>query len=235
MERIWKQLEDRHNFVFLGEAGSGKSEIAISFARALAARTDKQVHFFDLDMTKPLFRSRDAGAQLEAEGIRVHYQEQFMDAPTLVGGVTPLLRQEDCLVVLDVGGDYIGARSIGGFAPQLNRPATAVFYVVNAYRPWSDTIEHIDGTLGKILGVSHVKLDRLMLVSNPNNGVTTTAEEFLQGHEKTVELVSPYLPVSFACAREELIPALAGKVDVPVFPLRLTLLYPWLTDAELSQ
>ena len=26
----------RHSFVFLGEAGSGKSEIAISFARALA-------------------------------------------------------------------------------------------------------------------------------------------------------------------------------------------------------
>ena len=25
-----------HNFVFLGEAGSGKSEIAISFAKALA-------------------------------------------------------------------------------------------------------------------------------------------------------------------------------------------------------
>ena len=40
-----------HNFVFLGEAGSGKSEIAISFARALAGEGMRPVHFFDLDMT----------------------------------------------------------------------------------------------------------------------------------------------------------------------------------------
>ena len=93
-----------HNFVFLGEAGSGKSEIAISFAKALARTETRPVHFFDLDMTKPLFRSRDAGAELEQAGITVHYQEQFMDAPTLVGGVAPMLRDEDSLVVLDVGG-----------------------------------------------------------------------------------------------------------------------------------
>lgn len=97
-----------HNFVFLGEAGSGKSEIAISFAKALARTETRPVHFFDLDMTKPLFRSRDAGAELEQAGITVHYQEQFMDAPTLVGGVAPMLRDEDSLVVLDVGGTTSG-------------------------------------------------------------------------------------------------------------------------------
>ena len=104
---------------------------------------------------------------------------------------------------MDVGGDYIGARSIGGFAPQLNRPTAAVFYVVNAYRPWSDTIEHIDETLGKILGVSHVRLDQLAAVSNPNNGITTTAEEFAEGHRRIVDLVGPYLPVAFACGGGE--------------------------------
>lgn len=217
-----------HNFVFLGEAGSGKSEIAISFAKALAKTEPGRVHFFDLDMTKPLFRSRDAGTDLEQAGVTVHYQEQFMDAPTLVGGVNPLLRDEDSLVVLDVGGDYIGARSIGGFAPQLNRPSTAVFYVINAYRPWSDTIEHIDGTLGKILGVSHVKLEQLFLVANPNNGVTTTLDEVVEGYHKTDALVREYMPLTFACVREELADEAAGTLPVPVFPLRLALTYPWL-------
>lgn len=217
-----------HNFVFLGEAGSGKSEIAISFAKALAGSEARQVHFFDLDMTKPLFRSRDAGAGLEQAGVAVHYQEQFMDAPTLVGGVGPMLRDEDSLVVLDVGGDYIGARSIGGFAPQLNRPSTAVFYVINAYRPWSDTIEHIDGTLGKILGVSHVKLDRLFLVANPNNGADTTLDEVVEGFHRTDALVREYLPLSFACVREALAEEAAKALPIPVFPLRLALTYPWL-------
>ena len=219
-----------HNFAFLGEAGGGKSEIAISFAKALARTEPGRVHFFDLDMTKPLFRSRDAGAELERAGVVVHYQEQFMDAPTLVGGVAPMLRDENSLVVLDVGGDHIGARSIGGFAPQLNRPSTAVFYVINAYRPWSDTIEHIDGTLGKILGVSHVKLTQLFLVANPNNGVSTTLDEVVEGYHRTDALVGEYMPLKFACVREDLAEAAAKVLPVPVFPLRLALTCPWLTD-----
>ena len=219
----------QRNFVFLGEAGSGKSEIAINFAQMLTKYAQRPVHFFDLDMTKPLFRSRDAVTLMERSGIIVHYQEQFMDAPTLVGGVVPLLRDENCFVVLDVGGDHIGARSVGGFAPQLNSPFTAVFYIINTYRPWSDTIEHIDATLGKILGVSHVKLTQLFLAANPNNGVTTTLDEVVEGYRKTDSLIREYMPLSFACVREELAEDAAKVLPVPVFPLRLALTYPWLT------
>ena len=227
MERILELLKGRKNFAFVGEAGSGKSELAISFARELAARQEKPVHFFDMDMTKPLFRSRDAAAVLESAGIIVHFMEQFMDAPTLVGGVNPLLRDENAVVIMDVGGDYIGARSIGGFAPRLNRPDAAVLYIINSYRPWSDTIDHIDETLGKILGVSHIRLEQLFLVSNPNNGGDTTLEEVLTGHRKTVEMVSPYLPVSFACVRRELAAEAASALEVPVMPVKLELTYPW--------
>ena len=52
------------NFVFFGEAGCGKSEIAVNLALALAAKGDRPVRFFDLDMTKPLFRSRDVAETL---------------------------------------------------------------------------------------------------------------------------------------------------------------------------
>ena len=151
-----------------------------------------------------------------------------MDAPTLVGGVSPTLRDPRALAVMDVGGDYIGARSIGGFASLLNREDAAVFYLINPYRPWSDTIEHIDETLGKILGVSHVRLDQLHLVSNPNTGPDTTAQEFLEGHRRVKELMEPYRPIRFACAAEELCPSLAGRVDLPLFPLRLYFSEPWL-------
>lgn len=222
-------LPEKKNFVFVGEAGSGKSELSLNFARHLVTMTDKPVHFFDLDMTKPLFRSRDAAASLEEAGVIVHFMEQFMDAPTLVGGVNPLLRDENAIVIMDVGGDHIGARSIGGFAPRLNRPDAAVFYLINPYRPWSDTIEHIDETLGKILGVSHIQLTQLTLVSNPNNGsASTTAQEVVDGHFETVRMVGEYIPVSFCCVREELAEEVSAQVDVPVFPLHLELLYPWL-------
>ena len=221
-------IQAHKNFVFLGEAGCGKSELALDLALLLARTEQRQVHFFDLDMTKPLFRSRDRAELLERAGVQVHFEEQFMDAPTLTGGVGRLLRDPSAAAVLDVGGDYIGARSIGGFAPQLNQPSAAVFYVTNAYRPWSDTIEHIDGTLGRILGVSHVKLTQLFLAANPNNGASTTLNEVVEGFRRTNALVREYLPLSFACVREELWAEAARALPIPVFPLRLALTYPWL-------
>lgn len=216
------------NYAVLGEAGCGKSELAINLALALSAPGERPVHFFDLDMTKPLFRSRDVASELERTGVTVHFQEQFMDAPTLVGGAAPLLRAETCCTVLDIGGDYIGARSVGGLAPLLNSPSTVVLYVINVFRPWSDTIRHIDETMSKILSVSHVRPDKLCLVANPNNGATTTLEDIVSGFQLTNELVCPYLSLSFACVREELAEQAAKKLPVPVFPLHLALTYPWI-------
>ena len=229
-DTIRQLIGNTQNFIFLGEAGSGKSEISINFAMMLARFGDKPVHFFDMDMTKPLFRSRDVIEELEKAGITFHHEEQFMDAPTLVGGVNLLLKDEGCYVVMDVGGDYIGARSIGGFAPRINKGDVIVYYVLNAYRPWSNDIDHIDETLGKILGVSHIELGKLHMVNNPNNGLTTTEKEFLEGNEKMAAMVNPYIAVDFACVREELYEAVKDKAGVPVLPIHLYLTYPWLVE-----
>ncbi|MCD8364336.1 MAG: ATP-binding protein [Clostridiales bacterium] len=227
-------IGDHVNFVFVGEAGSGKSEVSLNFARYLVDLGDKPVHYFDMDMTKPLFRSRDVVAEIEALGVIFHYEEQFMDAPVQVGGVNRLLRDPGCYVILDIGGDYIGARSIGGYAPQINKDQTIVYYVLNAYRPWSNDIDHIDGTLGKILGVSHIELGKLHMVNNPNNGLTTTEQEFVEGSRKMSEMVTPYIAVDFACVREELYGAVRDQSDVPVMPVHLYLTYEWLKFEPIS-
>lgn len=230
MELINQIAEDKSNFIFLGEAGSGKSEIAINFARHLSDLGSKEVHFFDMDMSKPLFRSRDLRSQIEDMGIIFHYEEQFMDAPTLVGGVNRFLRDENCYVVMDIGGDYIGARSIGGFAPALNNESTIAYYVLNAYRPWSYDIEHIDKTLGDILGVSHIHLDHLHLINNPNIGPGTTAQEFLEGSREMTKIMSPYRAIDFSCVKKELYEEVENLLDEPLMPIDLYLTYPWMTN-----
>ena len=48
-------MNEKKNFVFIGEAGSGKSEIILNVAHMLAERTGKKVDLFDLDQTKPLY------------------------------------------------------------------------------------------------------------------------------------------------------------------------------------
>ena len=86
----WETLCRQPHTVFLGEAGCGKSELAVHLALELAEQ-GREVHFFDLDQTKPLMRSRDAEALLTGAGITVHFQQQCADAPTQVGGLVPLL------------------------------------------------------------------------------------------------------------------------------------------------
>lgn len=219
--------KDSKNFIFIGETGSGKSEIAINLAINLVTNANKRVHFFDMDMTKALFRSRDLSEKLINSGIELHYQEQYMDAPTLVGGVNRLLRDKDSIVIMDIGGDYIGARSIGGFAPLLNNDNTVIYYVLNSLRPWSYDIEHIDDTLSQILKVSHINLDRIKLIDNSNLGVETTEEDYLKGSKKMIETVTQYMPIEFSCVKRELYENIVEKVELSIVPIDLYLTYQW--------
>ncbi len=218
---------NKSNFIFVGEAGSGKSEIAINFAKYLVDLNEKPVHFFDMDMTKPMFRSRDVKAEIEDMGIIFHHEEQFFDAPTVVGGVNLLLKDENCYVVMDVGGNDIGARAIGGFAHKVNQDNTVVYYVLNAYRPWSGNLNHIDGTLSSILKMSHIKLDKVHMISNPNNGVSTTVEEVLEGNLKILEMIGALINIDFTCVNETLYEKVKSKTDIPLMPIHLYLTYPW--------
>lgn len=224
---VQELLPKLHNFVFIGGSGSGKSEIAINFALSLLAQGGRPVHFFDLDMTKPLFRSRDQSRPLSEAGISFHFEEQFYDAPTLAGGVRRLLREENCYTILDVGGDSIGARSIGGYASVLNRPETAVYYVVNPYRPWSAAVGHIGRTLAETLQVSHLRPDRLHLVGNPNLGAQTTVQDVLAGAETLRSLGGAHNSIDFFCVLESLAPQAAEALADSVFPIRPYLSYLW--------
>lgn len=228
MELVKKITEQNgKNFVFLGEAGSGKSEIALNFAWHLARLNRKKVHFFDMDMTKPLFRSRTAFSKMEGAGVVFHYEEQFMDAPTLVGGLKRFMRHEEAYVVIDVGGDHIGARAIGGFAQGLNRNHTNVYYVLNSFRPWSYDLDHIDRTLVDIMGVSNVALENIRMINNPNLGPETSADDFLKGCKKMHSMISPYKEIEFACVCDALYEEVKDQVNVEVLPLHLFLKYPW--------
>lgn len=215
----------RHNIVLLGEAGCGKSEIALNLAVSCAKTA--QTHLFDMDQTKPLYRSRDARAAMERGNVRFHCEEQFFDAPTLTGGVADSLNDEKRVTIMDVGGNDAGARLIGGFSRLLSRDDAIVFYVVNPYRPWSKDAVSIDCTLSAILQVSHLK--KFHIIANPNLGFETTTEEFAAGIEKTKQMLERYVPVEGACVREELYPKAAALTELPLLKMHLYLTYEWNT------
>lgn len=220
-------LKTRQNFIFLGEAGCGKSEMALNFALTVRRLTDRDVHFFDLDQTKPLFRSRDVRMQMEAENVVLHYEEQFQDAPTSAGGVNEKLADPETITILDVGGSDTGSRLIGEYSGWLNRPETQAFFLLNVFRPWSRDIGAVDQTMTMIYRAARIGLENTTVILNPNVGNTTTPEEILEGAEKSSAMLKGILPVSMLAVRKEAAEYVMQNTDLPVFPLQMFMNYEW--------
>lgn len=167
-------------FIFLGEAGSGKSEIAVNLALGLAD-IGKKVRFFDMDQTKPLFRSREAAALLRKNGVVIDDCSQILDAPIIPAGVFNKICEPDSFIILDVGGNATGARNLGQFAEAWNKKVAA-YLVINVYRPFSSNPQDMLETIDSI--VSAARLERAGVISNPNFGEETTTDDVLAGHKQ---------------------------------------------------
>lgn len=222
------KVPEQKNLVFIGEAGSGKTETAVNLALRMAREGGRRVHFFDMDQTKPLFRARDCEAQLEREGVVFHFQAQYLDAPTVASGVIETLMDESSAVLMDIGGGSHGSHMIGQFSHLLNRENTLVLYIVNPFRPWSGRREDIDVTMRRVLGAA--RLASFSLVANPNLGPDTRSEDILEGLRRFRGLF-PGEEALFVCALEGLCSELAGQVREPLLPIRLNTVPEWLAGS----
>lgn len=76
----WEDLLRRITSSFWGRPDAESPSLAVHLALELA-RQGREVHFFDLDQTKPLMRSRDAEGLLEKAGVSVHFQRSTPTRP----------------------------------------------------------------------------------------------------------------------------------------------------------
>ncbi len=217
-------LKEKKNFIFIGEAGSGKSELVLNTAAKLAKETGRKVEVFDLDQTKPLYRSRDMKEAFAELGVEINYQSQFLDAPTAVGGVAKSL-MGDGYTILDIGGGHTAARMVGGYAHLLKNEDSVPVYVINPYRPWTKSLESVDGTMSDILGAA--RLQRIYMLGNPNLGYHTSVEDFMEGLEKLDQLLEGITTVGSVCVKKELYDEVKDKTDKYLMPVELYLTYSW--------
>ncbi len=224
-EKTFTQLMDeKKNFVFIGEAGSGKSEIVLNVAAKLAEITGKPVDLFDLDQTKPLYRSRDMQEAFLEKGVTINYQDQYLDAPVMVGGVRVSL-VSDNYTLLDIGGGQQAAKFAGAYADLLSKDDALPVYIYNPYRPWSGSVGDIDGTMSHILG--SMRLDHIYLLANPNLGYATTADDFIEGMKRADELFKDYTTITSACVRHDIVDDVRPQTEKDLIPLDLYLTYSW--------
>lgn len=224
-DKTFEQLMDeKKNFVFIGEAGSGKSEIVLNIAAKIAEKTGKQVDLFDLDQTKPLYRSRDMQQAFADKGVNIIYQDQYLDAPVMVGGVRVSL-VSDSYTLLDIGGGHQAAKFAGAYNDLLSKDNAVPVYIVNPYRPWTKSVDAIDGTMRHILW--SMRLDHIYILGNPNLGYATSVNEFMEGLDKIDELFDGFTTVNSACVRREIFEEAQAKTDKSLVPLDLYLTYSW--------
>lgn len=232
--------------VFVGAFGSGKTELALNFAIRLAeagSGTDgsagdgvPRAVLADIDILKPMFRSRELGAQLAAMGVRVVSgapEYEMADVPALSPAIYGAIEDKSVPLVMDVGGDDDGARALGRFRSHLERAGYDMLYVVNTLRPFSSEPEEIITMLHAVEGAS--RLSCTALVSNTNLGAASTAEEARAGLD-TVRRVSGevgipvrFFTVSRGVARSfpESVRRISLDSDIPAFVIDRLVLPPW--------
>ena len=186
MEPVFLQQK---KIVVLGEAGSGKTELAMNLAAQTVRAGGSPLRFLDMDQTKPLLRARDAKDALRAYGVTFTDQPEYADSPLMPYGVKESLADPALRVVMDVGGSYAGALHTGQFAESVKESSALCLYVINPYRSFSDTTAHIAQTLAAIEWACH--LEDLHVVANPYLGPQTTAQEYWDGLSRLTALLQP--------------------------------------------
>lgn len=222
----------------VGSFGSGKSEFAINLALEMAKENPGHVALVDLDIVNAYFRVREITELLKARGVKpVAPQGElaYGDLPIYGPGVKTLLKNQDCKVVLDVGGDDCGAVALAGLAEVMED--FLVMMVVNPFRPFTKDRASIEAMKKAIEEASRLPVNRL--VSNPNLGWSTTPEIFEAGHQKVMEVAeSQKLPVLCALAVEPLLTRWKRKpqtLGVPLVKMNVYLTPGWLVDQQLKE
>ena len=213
-------MEHKRLTLFAGHYGSGKTNIAVNYAIALA-KEGKEVCIADLDIVNPYFRTKDSARDLAAAGVTLispQFANTNVDLPALPAEAYRLVQDKNIYGVMDIGGDDRGAYALGRYVPSIKEEGNyRMIFVANCCRPLTTTAEDALEVMREIENACGLQFTDI--INNSNLGPDTTAETVLESLSY-IEALSKLsgLPV-FAHTAES---SVADQLDLPnVFPLQL--------------
>jgi len=220
--------------LLVGHFGSGKTEIALNGALDLAA-AGARITLADLDVVKPYFRSRsarailaDAGIELLAPtGTNVH-----ADLPIIVPQIRSHLRDSDRRLIIDVGGDEVGARVLGSLSDVVPFEDTDCLLVLNFRRPSTPDPERALQMIREIEAVGRVPVSGL--ISNTHLMGETTPAVVIDGYRRAVETAKlAEVPLVAVTVTEDLIADLRQEnFECPMIAMRRIVMPPFAQNQE---
>ncbi|HXL04459.1 MAG: hypothetical protein GX872_05085 [Firmicutes bacterium] len=228
LERAGELPMNHRVVVFVGAFGSGKTEIALNYAKLMRSRA-KEVAVVDFDIVNPYFRSREAATAMQSLGIGVISSGPGLEAADLPSVSSAVFRafQDDTLqVVFDVGGDPVGAKALAGFRQQFKEAGYDMYFVLNTNRPFTQDAAEARTMLESIETASQLSVTGI--VSNTHMGKETTTQDVLRGIEVSESLADELdLPLVFACAHHDVAEKLNNSLKTRLMRLDLHMRPPW--------
>jgi hypothetical protein len=172
--------------VVIGAYGSGKSEYSVNLSRQYNAAS-KGVMLVDLDVVNPYFRTRDVREKFEKTGIEVvapHGENKYADIPMLSPGISAAISKYDKTVILDVGGDPAGCRTLARYIPDIKKRGYQMHFVVNTKRPFTSDKVGIFNMIDMLEETSKLKITELICNTNL---MEFTDEEVITSGIKIIE------------------------------------------------
>ena len=212
--------------LFAGHYGSGKTNIALNYARMLK-RSGEKVVIADLDIVNPYFRTKDSAAALQAEGIDLvvsDFANSNVDFPAMPKEIYGLVAERGQKIVMDIGGDDRGALALGRYVPDIRAEDDyEMLAVVNAARPLTQTAADAVEVLREIEAACQLPFTGI--VNNTNLGQQTIATTVLESVPYANEVAARMgVPVRFTCATAAIARELEGKIE-NLLPLEIQKLY----------
>jgi len=223
-------LNDKRIRIIIGHYGSGKTEFAVNYALKLA-EMGKKTAIADLDIVNPYFRSREKYDELTEKGVWVMSNslngKSALDLPAISASVAAPLQKDDYDVVLDVGGDAVGARVLARYKEYFKKGEYDMFCILNANREQTSTVEGAIRHIDSIESVTGTKVTGL--VNNTHMLRETTVEDVFRGQELSKRVSEELeIPIKYVCTLENVARLLPEKMDGEIFPIKLYMREIWM-------
>lgn len=227
--------DDEQLVAIAGNYGSGKTELSVNLALHLAA-AGRRVQIADLDIVNPYFRCREARAPMERRGIRVVVPpgaQAFADLPIVLPEIRGMLRPPRGTVsIFDVGGDDVGARALASLRPGLAEGAYEFWQVINARRPFTDSVAGCVAMRRSIEAASRWNVTGLVV--NTHLIDDTTVDVVMDGWRLAAAVRSETgLPIRLVAVMDLLANVLdSDAIDAPILHMRRHMLPPWIQGEQ---